>query len=82
MMSREETLVKISSTLRTVFSDKDLLVTEATSAKDIGDWDSLNHITVISSVEKVFNVKFSLSEIVKLQNVGSIIDLVQTKSAR
>lgn len=79
-MNREEILNRINTTLKSVFDDKALVITEKTTANDIGDWDSLNHLTVISNVERTFGVKFSLSEITKLQNVGSMVDLIIAKS--
>lgn len=80
-MTREEILTKVTATLREVFEDKNLAVTETTTAKDVDEWDSLNHITVISNIERVFKVKFALGELMKIQNIGQMIDLIQKKSA-
>jgi acyl carrier protein len=80
-MSREEILTKITATLREVFEDKNLVVTDATTAKDVDEWDSLNHITIISNIERAFKVKFALGELMKLQNIGQMIDLIQKKTA-
>ncbi len=81
-MTREEVLESIGNTLRQVFGDKTIVVTSSTSAKDINDWDSLNHITIISSIERAFKLKFSLSEITKLQNVGDMADLILVKLSK
>ena len=43
-----------------------------TTANDIEEWDSLNHIQIIVAVEKHFGVKFSLSDIQNFENVGAI----------
>lgn len=80
-MSREEILTKITATLKEVFEDKNLVVTETTTAKDVDEWDSLNHITIISNIERAFKVKFALAELMKLQNIGQMIDLIQKKTA-
>ncbi len=80
-MNREEILIKITATLREVFEDKNLVVTEATTAADVDEWDSLNHITIISNIERAFKVKFALAELMKLQNIGQMIDLIQKKMA-
>lgn len=81
-MTREEVVQIIGNTLRQVFGDKNIIVTSSTSAKDISDWDSLNHITIISSIERAFKLKFSLSEITKLQNVGDMADLILVKLSK
>jgi len=53
-----------------------------TSAKDIEEWDSITHVLLIVEVEKSFDVKFTASEIHKLQSVGDLADLVDRKGAQ
>ncbi len=80
-MNRAEILEKITTTLRQVFDDKSLVITDATTASDVDDWDSLNHITIISNIERAFKVKFALGELSKLENVGQMVDLILKKTA-
>lgn len=80
-MSRTEVLEKITTTLRQVFDDKSLVITDATTAADVDEWDSLNHITIISNIERAFKVKFALGELSKLENVGQMVDLILKKTA-
>ena len=69
-----------------VFGDDDLIVTDATTADEIDDWDSMMHINLIIALEKRFGVKFAAAEISALkgkdQNVGSLIKLLEQKLAR
>ena len=46
---------------------------------DVDGWDSLTHIRLILTIEKVFKIKFSTSEIGKLENVGDLVALIQGK---
>ena len=59
-MSREDILEKVNEIFREVFEDDDIVVTEATTANDIEDWDSLMHITLISEIESAFGFRFAI----------------------
>ena len=61
------------------FEDERLLVSEATSAKDIRMWDSLTHLELIAAVEAEFNVKFSFSEVMQFSNVGDMMPTIEKK---
>ncbi len=63
-----------------VFDDPNIKISEATSAPDIPEWDSLMHIQLIVAVEKHFNVRFAPGEIDKLQNVGQFLALITRKT--
>ena len=49
------------------------------TANDIEEWDSLTHLRLIMQVEKTFKVKFTTSEMKKMNNVGVLIDFVLKK---
>ncbi|HEX3525680.1 MAG TPA: acyl carrier protein [Thermoanaerobaculia bacterium] len=44
---------------------------------DIPQWDSLNHMAVVSAVEREFNLVFDLDDVVDLEGVSDLIDLVE-----
>jgi acyl carrier protein len=61
--------------------DEDLIeVTPELSAKDVEGWDSLTHIRLILTVEKAFKIKFSTSEIGKLENMGDLVALIKARA--
>ena len=70
-------LQKINEIFIEVFDEEDLVITEETSAKDIEDWDSLNHITLVSQIEKSFNVKFTMQNIIEMKNVGEMMTIME-----
>ena len=78
-MKREEVLNQMQGVFQDVFDNDSLIITEATSADDIKEWDSLMHITLISAVEDEFKVKFSMQEIMDMKNVGEMAELVEHK---
>lgn len=78
-MSREEIMKKVIEVFRDVFDDDQIELRKETSAKDIEDWDSLMHITLVTALEKEFDINFKLKEVIELQNVGDTIELIERK---
>ena len=72
-------LERLGDIFRDVFNDEDLVISRETSAKDVEEWDSVMHVSLIVNVEKAFGVRFSSSEVAKLQNVGELADLIESK---
>ena len=62
-----------------VFDDDSIHVTDDTTAKDIEEWDSLNHINLIVAVERSFRIRFTTREVNNLANVGEFIALIRSK---
>lgn len=78
-MSREEILNKINDILKEIFDDNSLIISFDTTANDVDDWDSLNHINIISTIESEFDVDFSMEEVLNFKNVGDIVDKIIDK---
>lgn len=81
-MSREEVYEKLNEVFRDVFDDDDIVVTEKTTAKDIDDWDSLEHIRLISSVEREFGMRFKMGEVSTMKNVGEMAKIVAERAKK
>lgn len=80
-MDRNELFEKLNEVFRDVFDDEEITVTDATTAADIEDWDSLEHINLIMAVESAFGVKFNMGEVTSMKNVGSMADMILKKLA-
>ena len=78
-MSREEVYEALNEVFQDVFDDEDIRVNDATTAADIEDWDSLEHINLIVAVEKKFNIKFNMGEVNTFKNVGEMVDIILTR---
>jgi len=72
-------LIKIRDILRDVLNSPDLEIGPETTARDVPGWDSLAHISLVVAVEQEFSIKFALAELQSLQNVGEMIELVESK---
>ena len=78
-MSREEIYEQLNEVFQDVFDDEDIIVNDETTADDIEDWDSLEHINLIVAVEKKFGIKFNMGEVNKFKNVGEMVDTIMTR---
>ena len=75
-MTREEVFERLNGVFQDVFDDESITVNEATTAEDIDDWDSLEHINLIAAVEQEFGMKFSMGQVVTMKNVGEMADII------
>ncbi|MDD6490329.1 MAG: acyl carrier protein [Clostridia bacterium] len=71
---------KLNKIFRDVFDDDSITVNPKTTADDIDDWDSLEHITLISAVEREFKMKFKMGEISSMKNVGEMADIIAART--
>lgn len=79
IMRKEEVFEKLNEVFRDVFDDEDITVTEATTADDIEDWDSLEHINLLAAVEQEFGIKFNMGQVVSMKNVGEMAEIIMSK---
>lgn len=75
-MTRTELYEQLTEIFRDVFDDEELTIEDSTSAEEIEEWNSLNHITLIMEVQEKFGVKFSPGKIFNLHNVGQLVELI------
>jgi acyl carrier protein len=78
-MTPDAILEQITAIFRELFDDDTIVLTRETTAEDIADWDSFNHINIIVGVESHFGIKFQTAETEELKNVGHLVDLVERK---
>ena len=78
-MEKTEILNKVNEVFRDVLDEPELIITEATSADDIKEWDSLNHLQIIFGIEKSFSIKFTSNEISNFLTVGDMCYALASK---
>ena len=79
MPTRNELMARAQTIFREVLGAPGLELSDEMVAKDVETWDSLNHITLVMSLEENFNVKFSTREVMGWKNVGEMLDTLTSK---
>jgi acyl carrier protein len=74
-ITQAEVLARLQSIFDELFLEE-VEVTPELSAKDVEEWDSLQHISLVVTVEEVFNIKFRVGEVEAAKNVGEFVDLI------
>jgi acyl carrier protein len=80
-MSNASTLGVLTEVFRDVFDDDSLVISNSTSAEEIPDWDSQNHVQLILAIEQRFRIRFRTAEIETLKSVGDLVALIDRKVA-
>ncbi|MBD5114297.1 MAG: acyl carrier protein [Ruminococcaceae bacterium] len=78
----EEIYKRLNEVFRDVFDDDSIEVSGDTTADDIEDWDSLNHITLIDAVESEFGVRFTMGEVSGMKNVGEMTEIIKERGKK
>jgi acyl carrier protein len=75
-MTDQDILNGLTEIFRDVFDDPALVISNETTADDVDEWDSVNHINIVVAAEMRFGVKFKIAEIESLKNVGELVHLI------
>ncbi len=78
-MTREEIYKNLDEVFQDVFDDESIHVTESTTANDIEDWDSLEHINLVVAIENRFGMKFNMGEVTTMKNVGEMVNIIMER---
>ncbi len=78
-MERTEIIKEIKPIFLDILDMDELDLIEDTTAGDVDEWDSLNHIQLVVAIEKHFNVKFTSLEIQSWVKVGDMCDSIISK---
>ncbi len=73
---------RLNALFRDFFDDDDIELDADTTADDIDDWDSLNHITLMSAVEEEFGLRFTMGEVSGMKNVGEMVDIISKRGKK
>ena len=78
-MDKAALLKDVNDIFIDVLDNDDVVLNYETQAKDVEDWDSLNHIQLVVAIEKHFQLKFTSLEIQSWKNVGDMLDTIISK---
>ncbi len=78
-MEQNQIYSTLQEIFNTIFKEKSTSITAETSAKDIENWDSMTHLTLITEIESRFSIEFKLKELMNMNNVGDMVHIIQSK---
>ena len=59
---------------------KNIQLKMSTSPDNLPEWDSMSHIQIILAIESEIKKKFSTSDIAKIKDIKSLLDVANKKS--
>lgn len=78
-MESTELLSYINKIFIDIFNNKSIVLNDTTTVDDIAEWNSLNHIQIITAIESRFNITFELNELLNFNDIGDLCRCVQAK---
>ena len=78
-METTEIIKQVNDIFKSVLENDDVAIRYETTADDVDDWDSLNHIMLVMEIEKHFGIKFTANEVVSFENVGEMCEAIKKK---
>jgi Acyl carrier protein len=67
---------QLKSIMGTVFDLPADEIHDETSPENVGLWDSLNHLRLITEIEKVFRIRLSMKEVRSMISYAKIREIV------
>jgi acyl carrier protein len=79
-MNTEEVLAKLQWVFDQVLVERVVIRPELES-KDVSEWDSLVHISLVHSIEQAFGIRFRVGEVESTENIGELAELIMKRLA-
>ena len=76
-MTSDQIIKEITKIFIGILEDDSIVLNEHTTTNDIDAWDSLNHIQIITAIEKYYKIRFDLNDLLNFKNVGDLCNGIQ-----
>lgn len=70
---------KVKSIISSILGVDVSEIGDDTAIGDLPEWDSLNHIQIISAIEKEFDFRFTPDVMMDLEDVSDIVDATEAR---
>ena len=70
---------KVLEIMSKTFNIDIFLLSEKTSKKDLGEWDSFSHLNLIVDIVDEFNINFSNVEMINIIDFKSLLKIIKNK---
>jgi len=78
-MNPDDILKQLDHIFADVVGGEPVGFSRTTTAEDVDEWDSINHIQFIVAIEKHFKIRFTRAEINAWNSVGDMCDAIAAK---
>ena len=78
-MTKEDITKEVTEIFKETFREDEIVLSDDMTADDIDNWDSLTHTIMIANIEEHFSIRFKMKDVIKLKNVGILIDTIERK---
>lgn len=75
-MDKDTIFSKLAIIFKNIFGAD---ISIADEPNDVDGWDSLRHIELVNEIEREFNVKFSMKEVLSFISVKAIVERLSEK---
>lgn len=77
-MERSEIIAQLTNIASEIFQIENLVLTEDMSAANVDTWNSLTYMQFLTAIEVHFGFKFKMMELIKLKNIGDILNSINS----
>lgn len=77
-MDKGQIIKEITEIAKGVFQKDDLEFSNELNADSFDTWTSLNFMQFLTEIENKYGFKFKMMELLKLKNMGAIVDAVMS----
>lgn len=74
-----KSIIEIAIDVLDVEDSKNFMLNEFSKIEDFAEWDSLAHINIITQIESIFTIRFSLDEVENFIEIQDIIEAINSK---
>jgi acyl carrier protein len=79
MNDNAEIYTRLQGIFDNVFMEE-VRVTPQLAAKDVDEWDSLTHVSLVLAIEEQFKIRFRVGEVESAKNVGDLVNLIALRT--
>ena len=77
-MQRQEIEARLQPICREVFERPELELDDELDATRVDTWTSLSFMQLLTRTEEEFGFRFKITELLKIRNIGSLIDAISS----
>lgn len=78
-MNKETVLNNLEIVFRNVLNNQNIVLKPEYTANDVDGWDSITNLYIVDAIEKEFNIKLSLDDILMSRDISDLCDAIITK---